>query len=217
MTPLPSAEEADLAEALRAMAPGGIRLACRLIRPGDEAHLLAAEARSIPARGAERRRASGAVRCAARSLLRDWLGEGAEIPRGPSGQPIWPEGVIGSLAHDDRIAVAAVARSGAAPSLGVDVEPALPLPEELLDLVVMPGDRTGDVEPGLRARLLFSAKEAVYKAAFPIDRRFLDYGDIAIDLPAGRATTRTGHRLALHHIASPRIVTLAIVDAPQSV
>ena len=85
-----------------------------------------------------------------------------EIPRGPSGQPLWPDGVIGSLAHDETMAVAAVARLGAVHALGVDVEPSLPLPNDLLDLVVMSNDRIGDLEPSFGARLLFSAKEAVY-------------------------------------------------------
>lgn len=157
----------------------------------------------------ERRRASGAARLAARALLAGQLGEAVAILRGPSGQPLWPDGVIGSLAHDEAMAVAAVARGSAIRALGIDVEPSLPLPDELLDLVVMPHDRIGDFEPSFGARLLFSAKEAVYKAAFPLDGRFLDYSDIAIDLPAGHATTRTGHRFQLWHLTFPRIVTLA--------
>ncbi|WP_244497072.1 4'-phosphopantetheinyl transferase family protein [Aureimonas sp. D3] len=209
LAPDDAPDEIALAAALDRLATPGIALACRRIRPGDGAHLLPAEVRSIPARGVERRRASGAARLAARTLLSARFGEGVEIPRGPSGQPLWPDGVIGSLAHDETMAVAAVACVGAVHALGIDVEPSLPLPDELLDLVVMPNDHTGDLEPSFAARLLFSAKEAVYKAAFPLDGRFLDYSDIAIDLPAGHATTRTGHRFQLRHLTFPRIVTLA--------
>ncbi|MGW0580292.1 4'-phosphopantetheinyl transferase superfamily protein, partial [Streptomyces sp. NPDC002920] len=36
-------------------------------------------------------------------------------------------------------------------------------------------------------RLLFSAKESVYKAWFPLTRKWLDFSEADIDLPAGTA------------------------------
>ncbi|ESY75552.1 4'-phosphopantetheinyl transferase [Mesorhizobium sp. LNHC221B00] len=206
-------EEISLARALAAIAPNGVRTGCRTIRGGDEAHLLPAEAQSIPARQPAMRRASGAARWIAHGLLAE-IGVGdVAIPRTPSGSPAWPDGIAGSLAHDDEMAVATVAPLGDLASLGVDVEPAVPLPDELLALIQTAADETGAAPPHLGGRILFSAKEAVYKAVYPLDREILGYEDIAVDLAAGSAVTKTGRRVRLVYCIVPRVVVLAFVVA----
>jgi 4'-phosphopantetheinyl transferase EntD len=204
-------EERALAQALAALSPNGIRTGCRLIREGDETHLLPGEARSIPARQPAMRRASGAARWIAHRLLADLGIKNGALPRAPSGAPVWPDGTIGSLAHDDDMAVAAVATVGRILSLGIDVEPALPLPDDIFGIVVTAADRTGAADPRLAGRILFAAKEAVYKAAYPLDREVLGYEDIAVDLDAGRATTKTGRGVSLAYCVAPRVAVLAFV------
>ncbi|WP_062118599.1 4'-phosphopantetheinyl transferase family protein [Aureimonas sp. AU40] len=209
----PNPDAAALQAALDRLAPPGIRLACRALRAGDAAHLLPEEAGSITARQPARRDASGAVRWAARQLLKaHGLGEAA-ILRAPSGAPIWPGGLTGSLAHDETMAVAALGRIDAVGSLGVDVEPPEPLSPDLLALVVTGADRLPEPADLLAARLVFCAKEAVYKAVYPLDGQILDYGDIAVDLPLRRATTRSGRRLQLFLCTAPRLVVLAVTEA----
>ncbi|TGS48534.1 MULTISPECIES: 4'-phosphopantetheinyl transferase superfamily protein [unclassified Mesorhizobium] len=208
MTP----EEIALARAMAAMAPAGVRTGCRIIREGDETHLLSAEAGSIPARQPAMRRASGAARWIAHRLLADAGFDGFALLRTPSGAPAWPQGITGSLAHDDDMAVAAVAPVAAIGSLGIDVEPALPLPDEISALVAMPADRIGAADRQLAGRILFAAKEAVYKAAYPLDREVLGYEDIAVDLETGHATTRTGRKARLTYCVAPRVAVLAFVD-----
>lgn len=208
MTP----EEIALARAMAAMAPAGVRTGCRIIREGDETHLLSAEAGSIPARQPAMRRASGAARWIAHRLLADAGFDGFALLRTPSGAPAWPQGITGSLAHDDDMAVAAVAAVAGIGSLGIDVEPALPLPDEISALVAMPADRTGTADRQLAGRVLFAAKEAVYKAAYPLDREVLGYEDIVVDLETGHATTRTGRKARLAYCVAPRVAVLAFVD-----
>ncbi|MBZ9678676.1 4'-phosphopantetheinyl transferase [Mesorhizobium sp. ES1-1] len=203
-------EEMSLARALAAIAPHGVRTGCRLIRDGDETHLLPEEARSLPARQPAMRRASGAARWIAHRLLAD-IGIHDPIPRAPSGAPVWPDGMTGSLAHDDDMAVAALAEVGDIISLGIDVEPALPLPDDIFALVATSADRMDRSDLHLAGRLLFVAKEAVYKAVYPLDRQVLGYEDIAVDLDARRATTRIGRKLSLVYCTAPRIVVLAFV------
>ncbi|WP_322419340.1 4'-phosphopantetheinyl transferase family protein [Mesorhizobium huakuii] len=196
---------------MAAIAPRNVRTGCRVIGDADEAHLLPDEAHSIPARQPAMRRASGAARWIAHRLLAD-IGIGdLAIPRAPSGAPVWPDGTIGSLAHDDDMAVAAVAPVGGIVSLGIDVEPAEPLPDDIFAIVATGADRTGAADPRLAGRILFAAKEAVYKAAFPLDRQVLGYEDIAVDLDAGRATTKTGRKVSLAYCVAPRVVVLAFV------
>ncbi|MGX7873808.1 4'-phosphopantetheinyl transferase family protein [Mesorhizobium sp. ORM6] len=200
-----------MTEAMAAIAPGGVLTGCRAIRENDEAHLLPEEARSILARQPASRRASGTARWIGHGLLAD-LGIGnAAILRAPSGAPVWPDGITGSLAHDDDMAVAAVSLIGRIASLGLDVEPAQPLPDDLLPIVATNADHIGTADRRLAGRILFCAKEAVYKAAYPLDRQILGYEDIAVDLGAGRARTKTGREVSLAYCVAPRVVVLAFV------
>ncbi|MBN9236617.1 MULTISPECIES: 4'-phosphopantetheinyl transferase family protein [Phyllobacteriaceae] len=196
---------------MAAIAPPGVGVGCRSIRDGDEAHLLPEEAGSIPARRPAMRRASGAARWIAHSLLSNIGINDFPVLRSPSGAPVWPDGISGSLAHDDEMAVAAVASITDVGSLGIDVEPAIALPDEIAALVATSIDVVGAVDRQLAGRILFAAKEAVYKAVYPLDHEILDYGDIAIDLSASRATTTTGRRATLAYCLAPRIVVLAFV------
>ena len=207
----PRSPESALIEALAAIAPRGVRTGCRVIGDADETHLLPEEARSIPARQPAMRRASGAARWIAHRLLADIGITDVAIPRAPSGAPLWPEGTIGSLAHDDDMAVAAVAPVGRIVSLGIDVEPAEPLPDDIFAIVATGADQTGAAGRRLAGRILFCAKEAVYKAAYPLDREILGYEDIAVDLDAGQATTKTGRKVSLAYCVAPRVVVLAFV------
>lgn len=202
------AAEAALATAMAGMGPPGVALACRRIRPDDENRLLPEEARSISARHPAARRASGAARWAARALFSAHDIADAVILRAASGEPLWPAGFSGSLAHDEQMAVAALAAGIAA--LGVDVEPAEPLPQDIAAVVRTQGDVTDGVDPALAGRLLFSAKEAVYKASFPLDRQILGYEHIAIDVPNGRGVTSLGREARLYWRLAPRIVVLAV-------
>jgi len=139
------------------------------------------------------------------------------IGRSPAGAPLWPDGFAGSLAHDDEMAVAAIARTADIPSLGIDVEPAEPLPDEIAPLVVMPADVLAGVDPRLATRLLFSAKEAVYKAAYPLDGKVLGYEDISVDIARGEALVANGRRMQLSACLLPRIVILAVATTAQPI
>src|SRR5262245_14969578 len=116
----------------------GVTVGHRLISPGDEKALLKDEAPAFAASVVKVRRASGAARIVARQLLAQLGHPGCSLPKGVSGAPEWPTGVIGSLAHDARVAVAAVGIRTNVGALGIDVEPAEYLPSELLDLVATP-------------------------------------------------------------------------------
>ncbi|MDG4878522.1 4'-phosphopantetheinyl transferase superfamily protein [Mesorhizobium sp. WSM4935] len=201
--------EMAVERALTGFAPPGLITGCRLICTGDERYLLPAENASIATRGHRARAASGAGRLVAHELLRRLGCANPAVPRGQLGNPIWPAGIIGSIAHNDDLAVAVAARSVAMTSVGVDIEPALPLPRELEAIVATPQDRLGDLDPLVAGRILFAAKEAVYKASFPLDGRVLGFEDIAADLESGEAVTSAGRMLTVRFALSPRILALA--------
>lgn len=160
---------------------------------GGEAPLFPEEQRIISRAVDKRRREFAATRtCARRALSR--LGAAAgPIVTGQRGEPLWPDGVIGSMTHCAGYRAAAVARPAVVAALGIDAEPNEVLPDGVLDSVSAAPERvhlsslpTGD---GVRwDRLLLCAKEAVFKAWYPITGRELTFleADLTID-PADRS------------------------------
>jgi 4'-phosphopantetheinyl transferase EntD len=205
------AGDEDIAAALAGLVPAGVLIGHRRIAVGDEHALLQAEATPVATSALKVRRQSGAARIVARKLLKA-LGEpNAALPRSPSGAPVWPPGIVGSIAHDDEVAVAAVVRSGHVRSLGIDVEPAHALPHELVPIVATASERARYNTAVLESRILFCAKEAVFKALYPLCGLFLDFHDIEIDLGAGSARVRHWHGARISFTEAPRVVALAVI------
>jgi 4'-phosphopantetheinyl transferase EntD len=199
-----------LAAALATLAAPGVRIGHRVIQGGDEKILFETEAKTVSALP-DKRRASGAARIVGRVLLKELGVAEQPVPRRVSGAPLWPDGVTGSFAHDHLVAVAALARTRDVAALGIDVEPAVALPSDMLDLVTTPKERI-DGDP-MRGRVLFVVKGAVYKAVHPHDGKFLDYHDIEVDLAAKKAVTKTGHTLELRFCAATHVVAVAWIAA----
>lgn len=140
---------------------------------------------------AERQREFRTVRACARQALRQ-LGADDQTPLlpGEQGMPVWPAGVVGSLTHCAGYRAAAVARAEVLPTLGIDAEPHAPLPPDVLERVVLGEERTGAARLAAEApatcwdRVLFCAKEAVYKAWFPVARTWLGFEDVVVALGA---------------------------------
>jgi 4'-phosphopantetheinyl transferase EntD len=200
--------------AIDTLAFPGVTVGHRLISPGDEYALLKEEAPAFAASVVKVRRASGAARIVARRLLTQLGHPDCALPKGPAGAPMWPAGIIGSLAHDARVAVAAVGMRADVDALGIDVEPAECLPSELLDLVATPQERLNLGYDAYHGRLLFVAKEAVYKAVHPLDHTFLEHHDIEINLLERKAVVRNGRVVELRFsISSHHLVALAFLCA----
>jgi 4'-phosphopantetheinyl transferase EntD len=133
----------------------------------------------------------------ARRCAREALGKlghpPAPIRPGPKREPIWPAGVAGSITHCTGYRAAAVAPVTVLAGIGIDAEPHGPLPEGVEAAVTVPGEpemlaRLAVLAPATHwDRLLFSAKESVYKAWFPLARRWLGFEDarLTIDPAAG--------------------------------
>jgi 4'-phosphopantetheinyl transferase EntD len=158
--------------------------------------VLAAEEPLVRHAVEKRRREFATTRhCARRALV----GLGAEpvpILSGAKGEPLWPPGIVGSMTHCENYRGAAVARAGTVVSLGIDAEPNEPLPDGVLDVISHASERRhiGDLQSALPGtawdRLLFCAKEATYKAWFPIMRTWLDFGDAEVRFdPAAQCFT----------------------------
>ena len=116
----------------------------------------------------------------------------APILKGDKGEPRWPAGVVGSLTHTHGYRGAAVGRSYAVRSVGIDAEPHDVLPDKVLEAISLPAERReiAELPPGLHwDRILFCAKEATYKAWFPLTGRWLGFEDAHITFDAGPDVT----------------------------
>lgn len=148
---------------------------------------------------ARRREFATVRRCARIALARLGVAPGPILParEGPPWAhraPKWPDGVVGSMTHCDGYRAAAVARRSAVASVGVDAEPNAPVPDGVAELVVLPEER-GILERLVAAepaiawdRLLFSAKESVFKAWYPLTGRWLDFSECVIEPDPDRGT-----------------------------
>jgi 4'-phosphopantetheinyl transferase EntD len=186
---------------------------CCPVLGGLRRHLTAGESQSYSSAVNAVLDRAAASRIAARKLLEsvgvpDW-----SMPRKPGNPPDWPAGWVGSLSHSDQFGAAAIASGHSIAGVGIDVELAEPLPSELVNVVV----GRGDVAPGgagdMAERILFSAKEATYKALYPLDRRYLEFHEVLVDFDSGMAQTRYGRQVNIWLHLDHRIVVLATVVA----
>jgi enterobactin synthetase component D len=163
------------------------------IRRGADANLPAlypAEETHLGPNAARRRRFFFALgRAAARDALAELDVAPVAIGRGPAGEPVWPDGIVGAISHTGDLAVAIVGWRSDYAGLGVDLEQLSPgLSARAARLVCTPAEMAWVGEAGgtSRGTMLFSAKEAVFKALFPIERIWLGFGDAELEWQAER-------------------------------
>jgi 4'-phosphopantetheinyl transferase EntD len=147
----------------------------------------------------KRRREFLTARACAREALRGLLGlPPPSIPSGAHGEPRWPAGVVGSITHCRGYRACSVARASEFVALGIDAEPHDPLPDGVLAEIARAEElprlaELARLDPGVHwDRLLFSAKESVYKAWFqawfPLAGRRLGFADAALLIDPRRSS-----------------------------
>jgi 4'-phosphopantetheinyl transferase EntD len=156
-----------------------------------ESTMFSVEAAMVGGAVAERRLEFATVRHCARRALRQIGVPAVPLLPDADGAPRWPAGVVGSMTHCSGYRAAVVARSDRIRSIGIDAEPHAELPDEARDLVLRAEERAriralAESDSDLHwERILFCAKEAVYKAWFPLTRRWLDFDDVSATLYPG--------------------------------
>jgi 4'-phosphopantetheinyl transferase EntD len=213
---VPADESPDLGLAAQALAhflnehlPTGCLGAVRPIHPDDDRCLTESEARGLDRAVTAVRRASGAGRDVARMLCRQLGVPVAEIPRTLERYPLWPSGIIGSIAHDREFAGAVVAPSDRLRGIGIDIEPAEPLQPGIGDIVSPPEEMAAFSDIRFGDKALFSIKEAVFKAVYPRDGRFLDFHEVTVARHARTARTNYGRVVHWRVTTLPRVLAIA--------
>lgn len=110
------------------------------------------------------------------------------ILTGAGGEPIWPQGVVGSITHCHGYRAAAVTRCRDYASIGIDAELINPMYPSVQRLVAVPAELSAAaVVSGEAAGItLFSVKEAIFKSLFALSRPTLDFRDICVVLEDAR-------------------------------
>ncbi len=139
----------------------------------------------------QRRAEFAAGRAAATTAMQAMGFPATPIPIGPDRAPIWPPGISGSITHTRTAALAAVTRTPAL--IGIDLEPDDAVTPAMWDAVFLPTERAlidAAADPTRIATLIFCAKEATYKAQFPLTRALFGFDRIEI-IPGNEAFSAT--------------------------
>lgn len=106
------------------------------------------------------------------------------IEVGAHRQPVWPKGVVGSITHCDGHYAAAAAHTDDFRALGIDVEVHVELADAIVRETSLPREWANlPAIPDLSwPTVLFSAREAVFKAWYPRVGTWLGYHDVEIDI-----------------------------------
>ncbi|GAA1265352.1 4'-phosphopantetheinyl transferase superfamily protein [Sphaerisporangium rubeum] len=146
----------------------------------------------------KRRKEFATARLCARRAMAALGVPAAPVLPGPRGAPQWPAGVVGSMTHCDGYRAAVLGRAEHVTSVGIDAEPDGPLPPGVLGEIALPEEQEhlralAASRPGVHwDRMLFSAKESVYKTWFPLTGRWLGFEEavVALDPAAGSFEAR---------------------------
>ena len=190
----PSEEtRSELVEALRALLPAdGTAFAILSVgeaKPGD---LHPEEAALISPSAVATKRTSFTLgrNAAAQTLRAIGIVPAPPVLQGKGKNPLWPDQVVGSITHCEPWTISVVARASAAKALGVDLEDVRRVQNPDIGEVICTRNEmewiAGSEDQLGSLIMVFSAKEAMYKAYYPFCRRYFDFTDaeLAWD-PAG--------------------------------
>jgi 4'-phosphopantetheinyl transferase EntD len=159
-------------------------------------------ARAVPKRVAE----FAAGRACARQALAELGIVDFPLRVGADREPLWPEGITGSITHTAGFCGVVAARTTAVRSLGIDAELSTAVHRRLWrhiateeELRWLQGLRPS--RAGLMASLLFSAKEAFFKCQFPLTREWLNFADVTTHIERGGFRISATRGLALEALA----------------
>lgn len=170
----------SLDAALAGLFPPGVAVASVVIADNDEpAH--PDEATAVAHAVASRQAEFAAGRVAARQALRLLDHPPVALPANPNRLPLWPVGISGSISHSAGLAVAALRRGA---PLGLDIEPDAALEPDLWPVICTPEELAAlpITDRGHYVHLVFSAKEAAYKAQFPLTGTLIGFDAMTVRL-----------------------------------
>lgn len=103
------------------------------------------------------------------------------VGRRPTGDRDWPSGLVGSVTHKGTLILVAVAPRAECNGIGIDLE--RHLPRDLRPIVgdVAPEGLPSGVPAEVAMTVAFSAKEAAFKAQYPLTGKLLQFSDVELE------------------------------------
>ena len=98
------------------------------------------------------------------------------IPVGENRVPVWPPGLVGTISHSRALCAAHVGFARDLLGIGIDLELNAPVSSDLAERICRPDEKPAEADAAVLLR--FVAKEAFFKAYFPLARTFLDFHDV---------------------------------------
>ncbi|NIZ14246.1 4'-phosphopantetheinyl transferase [Phaeobacter sp. HF9A] len=230
-TPHQITRQADWQDLLRPLLSGSVAIAAEDPLGPLPAPFPAEAACLSPKAVDKRKREFAAGRAAAHRAMRALDREPAPVPISETRAPLWPLGLVGSISHCRSCALAAVASHATHAGVGIDVEPDTLLSRELWSSIASPAEQiwlSRQDNPGQAGKLLFSAKEAAYKAQYALSQRYFGFDgmELRFDLSAAsfiasftaaQPPFQAGHQLeGRYAIGAGLIITaVEILNSPQ--
>lgn len=182
-------QTAALSERLRELFPPHA-LTAELRGAGDATTLLPAEAQCVAKAVSKRQQEFAAGRSCARLLLAQFGIRGFALRMADDRQPLWPDAVVGSITHTKQFCAVVVAEKSRLGALGIDSEISGSVKPELWQTICTAAERDwlatlAAAQQAAAATLLFSAKEAFYKAQYPLMRQKLHFQDATVEAQWG--------------------------------
>ncbi len=123
-----------------------------------------------------------------RNLMKDLGLKAQPVLSGKNREPLWPNDVVGSISHSGGVVMATLSESCHHRALGIDLEMRKGLDRKLFEKILLPEEEAllfgiEETEKSRLALLFFSAKEAFYKAQFPMTGLFLGFHALQLSLP----------------------------------
>ena len=151
------------------------------------------EARAIAGAIPQRQTEFHAGRAAAREAMVALGLPPRPVPAGPDRAPVWPAGLVGSITHDAEACIAVLGHATDWRALGIDLEADSPLAADLVAEVCTPDETDWlntrpSARRGLLAKLIFCAKEACYKAQFPLTARLFGFDHLMVEIDEAKAS-----------------------------
>jgi 4'-phosphopantetheinyl transferase EntD len=198
-------------ERLRARLPKDIVL---VVDDGSAGHapLTPIETEAVAGASRKRTREFAIGRDCARRALVELGMESSAIPVGTLREPAWPEGVTGSITHRDSCWAVAVTHSSAYRAIGIDAEVHRALHPRVSRMVLSEDEYLPQYKlshPTHWEMIVFSIKEAIFKAWSPTQRCWLNFADARVRL---RPEEQTFEAQITHDDPGPFRVVRGIFD-----
>ena len=128
--------------------------------------------------------------------------------------PVWPAGVIGSISHSKKLAIGCIGEVGQFRSIGIDTEEVFSNQtiKDIMEAIALDSEIafiTKEIPTRAKAlafTIVFSAKEALFKAIHPLCKQFIDFQEVkmtSLSLESKTFTLEVCEKIELGHL--PRV------------